>query len=410
MTNRLHYILFVLIPILGFGLFFSCSSDDTPGPLSDDVASNFALFITTDPATSAGLIIPFDSVPSGTIDPGSFTNARQVSQIREAGTGFGNSFYHVFNSAGDGGIQKFSLNADGSTRDEGFIFTGIFRMMFEIVNENEGYYWDGELGEKSLQTFNPETMQRTGAIDLSEEIDLFDNDEVESVRIGGFMVERERKLYTQVFYNDVNGIHVYDSAFFAVIDLDTQEIENFSIYPKFGTYGFDIKNLNMAHIAPNDALYISTFWGFVGDELNGRILRFNSGEINLDENFDINVNEFVGGGAFLVGGPIAVDDKLFVRLKANPTTPDFSNLEEEDIYLHEIDVNTGSITRIPGIPGSSFNSISGPFIINELVYSVVSNNTEQAYYTYNPQNEEVVKAITFTAGTPQHIVQFNVTE
>ncbi len=405
MKTKLNY-LYIITLITGLSLFIGCSDDD-PTPTSDDVTSDFALFITTDPSTSAGLIIPFDSVPNGTINPGSFSNARQVSQIREAGIGFGNTFYHVFNPDGDGGIQKFSLNADGSVRTEGFIFTGIFRMMFEIVSDTEGYYWDGELGEKSLQTFNPETMQRTGAIDLSEGIDTYVNDEVASVRVGGFMVERDRRLYTQFFYNDANGIHAYDSSFFAVINLDNEEIENLSIYPKFGTYGFDIKNLNMAHKAPNEDFYISTFWGFFGNDLNGRILRFNSGETTLDEDFDINVDEFVGGGTFLVGGPVVSGDKLYVRFKANPTNPDFSNTQEEDIYLHEIDVNTREITRIPGIPGSSFNSISGPFIINGLVYVVVSNDDEQAYYTYDPQTEEVEKAITFSAGTPQHIVQFD---
>ena len=72
---------------------------------------------------------------------------------------FGKWFFNRTNAAGETGLQKYSLNTDGSLKNEGFIAGST---QYLVVNETTGYYLDETRGLLKLQKFNPTTMLRTG--------------------------------------------------------------------------------------------------------------------------------------------------------------------------------------------------------------------------------------------------------
>ncbi|WP_128755334.1 hypothetical protein [Aquimarina sediminis] len=384
----------------------SCSSDDNPnGEILNPDKSNVALFVITDPNTSSGLLIPGEEMFSGSIDPSTVSNATQIASTRTTGNAFGNDVYHTSNSAGDQGIQKFSYE-NNSFSDKGFIAVTKNRFIYEIVNSTKGYYTDSDRSQTAIQTFNPTSMERTGEIDIASQISHLITDKVARTRIGAFMIESQGKLYTQVFFYDKDGKHVYDTTYVAVIDTSNDTFLNLASHNDFIWLGFERKNSNYVNKSKNGDIYLSGILGDITDEPHSKCIRIKAGSNDFDASWKLDFNDFIGKGSFSLGGPAIIGDQLYVRLKSSPMAPDYSNLADEDIEAYTIDINTKKFTKIEDIPrsGAIAFSINGPSIIGDLVYFAVSNTDYQGYYSYDPASGKAEEAFSLTGGIPSQLV------
>ncbi len=401
-----------------FGLLFlsavflnmtSCSDDDDSSESSEESTSGYGLWVITDSDDFSGLLMTTEDIPEGEVDPTSGSYSL-LGAARSAGISYGNAIYNPSNTSGDVGIQKFVYENNELT-DDGFISVGESRFTFEVVSDTKGYYTDSERSRTAIQTFNPETMARTGEIDITDSIDKYITDDVSYTRLGSFMVENEGYLYTQVFYYNESGLHAFDSTFVAVFDVETDELVNITIHPDYIWLGFERKNPNFIGKAENGDLYLASLCGNATDQAHSRCLRILAGETQFDSTWKLDYNDIIGEeGSYSLGGPAVLDGKLYIRMKASGMATDYSNYTDEDLYAYVVDIDTQEATKIDDIPASSASSaysVCGPVVMNNKVYFVVSNSEYEGYYAYDPSTGTSEEAFSITGGIPSQFIEIN---
>jgi hypothetical protein len=391
--------LFSIVFLMGIFLLSGCSKDD---PILEPTQSDgYVLSVITDVSNSSGILIPYDSMPDATVDPGNVSGF-SYADVRSAGYAYKNAIFENTNSAGDPGIQKLTLTPDGDLVEDGFIVDGVISA---VKNDDEGYYWDPNLNAKAIQTFNPTSMVRTGEIDLSAQLDPYLTDSVTSISFNWFMELAADKLYTMVTFEDANTVPVHDSSLVVVINTITNEFEAMAIHPEFFMFGYyGQPNIEYTGLGSDGNLYLAA-WGGIDFNIKGTILRIPAGQTEFDQSFEIKLDDYVGGPAMMYGGSCYYNGKLYVRLKETPVKPDFSNFNTiPDIYPYEIDIATGTVTKIEGTPGSNHNSIHGPFLYQEKIYFPASNPDYQGYFVYDPAAGGPAKEIfALTSGVPSQL-------
>ncbi|MEO1054814.1 MAG: hypothetical protein AAFX87_29545 [Bacteroidota bacterium] len=408
----------------------ACSSSQDPTPVQ---SSSFAMFVTTNTQDGSGFLIPFDSLPSGEIDITQYlANGVQLSDSRFAGTAHNGAVFSPTNSVGDPGVQKFELDASGRFIDAGFIPYGPTSVgsgpIYGFANDTKGYYTNHTDNQKGIQIFDVESMTRTGEIDCSEameaiiaSMDTEDADRIVATGIGGFMLERDGKIFTQVFFTDENNWEVVDKTFVAVIDVATDRLDKIIEWgDDFVRIGyFSCMNCNYATIGDDNALYLASFIGNFTDPEgpNFRVLRIKSGETEFDSewNIDGNRGDFANGENFALGS-IAHNGKIYVKMFDAPVDITWALLSEKHYYAYEIDIATKSAKKIDDIPVAYWRSIHGPEVFNNKPYFIVENaelddpndpNQGKAYYySYDPATGNSQLEITILNGQPQKIIQF----
>ncbi|WP_138475022.1 hypothetical protein [Dyadobacter bucti] len=122
--------------VFAASMLAGCSSDNNTEEPTPEEKDKFILMSTTS-RFDAGFITALDGFPAGSVKN---TNAKtlQVSSAFGFRT-FGKWLFNRSNAAGDAGLQKFTVNADGSLKDEGFISGST---QFLVLNETSGYYLD----------------------------------------------------------------------------------------------------------------------------------------------------------------------------------------------------------------------------------------------------------------------------
>ncbi|GAA3620489.1 hypothetical protein [Flavivirga jejuensis] len=388
--------------------FFNCSNnDDTPNE-GNETTTGYAFWLITDTSDSSGLILTSEEMLSGDINP-TDESYNLIGAARTAGISYKGAIYNTSNNTGDSGIQKFTYE-DNSLSDAGFISVGESAFIFEMISETAGYYTDSDRSRTAIQTFNPETMQRTGEIDIADKMAPYMTDDVVLTRLGSFMVASEGFLYTQVFFFNASGVHAFDKTYVAVIDTNTNEFVNMAEYNDYLYLGYDRKNTNFVTKADNGTIYLAAPIG-IANEIGSKCIRINAGETDFDASWEVDFNEIIGEeGSFLLGGPAVSGDKLYVKLKSEGMAPDYSNFTNIDGEFYIIDINNTSVaTKIEEIPSSGGQQYGnhGPTEIDGLIYFLVSSDTYQGYYTYNLTTGEVLEAITFEGGMPCQLVKIN---
>lgn len=397
---------FTLSALLLATFFFkSCSDDDTDpnGSLGDE---QFVLVVTTDQANRSGVLLTFDEMPSGEIDPSA------MASIASGGTGvsgfvYGDAIYEDNNFAGDRGIQKLTFDASGELTDAGFILGA---SPFEMISETKGYYWNSELNPNALQTFNPSTMQRTGEIDLSSALEPYITEEVVSVYIGFFLKEANGLLYATVDFQDENFVPVMDSTFVMTFDINTDTFKEWIIYPDFRSLGYYNAQHGIRYV--NDAedgyLYLGT-WSQENQIPNATVLRIRAGETEFDPNFKVSVNDLVGDRGFMIGGTTYMNGKLYGMAMDERVEDDYSNMDPAftNFFAYEIDVTTQEMEKIEGIPGGWFGSTLAPFRYNDKIYFYVTQSDYQGVHSYNPITGDTEEVFTLASGNLNEVYIVN---
>ncbi len=404
MKNSIFALLCLFVVTLFVVTGCSNNEESTPDSSGDDT-SGYAVWLITNSSDFSGMLLTSDSMFTGENNPTDLSY-KSLGYARDAGSSYDGYIYNVYNTSGDPGVQKYSYN-NNSLTDEGFISVGESRFSYEVVSDEKGYYTDSERSRTGIQTFNPSTMERTGEIDISDQMEPYITDDIALTRLGSFMIESEGLLYTEVFFLDKDGYQYYDSTFVAVFDTDNDEFVNLAIYPDYIWLGYERKNTNFVNKADNGDVYLASLVGNSNERQHSRCLRIKAGESDFDD-WILDYNDIIGEeGSFSLGGPAIVDDKLYVRLKETGMEADYSNMTEANMYAYEVDIETKEARQIEGIPASVSSplySVNGPAVIDGLVYFAVSNDEYQGYYSYNPETGDTNEAFSFTGGIPSQFI------
>ena len=376
------------IAFVGLLFFTSCGGDD-PAPVKN---ARFAMMVTTDFTNGSGILIALDSL-GGVVDA-TATSGISFSETQRLGIAFGDAIYNMFNTAGEVGVQKYTLSGDGLFQDEGFIVGSNSGRAFHIVSETEGYYYNVALNDRAIQKFNPSTMERTGSIDLSSAIDPLDTDEVRAIEYATTYVSGG-KLYTNVQFEDENSRNAYDSVMFAVVDLATEQFEGWAIFEGQKFYTNSILQLRMKTETENGDIYFGA-WGSDGNffDFHGDIIRINAGETDFDPDWHLELE----GEGLLLAGPVAYKNKLYTRQSDETLSPTF----DQDFFLYETDPVTLENRKITAVPASNSRGAfgEGPFIYQDKIWVLVGNDDFMGYYTYDPESRVAERALEVVGGVP----------
>lgn len=401
--------------------FGACTENSSDVGPTTSTPERYAVFITTDEATSSGILVPFDKMPSGDIDVSKLTNVVQLGQTRAAGVAFNGAIYHTGNTAGQFGIQKFTLNAAGTFVAGGYLPTGgqyAAGNAFGFATNTKGYYSNDDLSQTALQIFNPETMARTGQIDFSSQMNAIKSGltGVVSTKIGGFMIVRDGKFFTQLFFLGSDGNHVPDKSYVAVVDVATDKLEKVITFDDYKLLGYGLKNCNYVNIDSNNDLYLGGFVGNFNDKEgpNFRVYRIKSGQTEFDNTWSINsLTDFTTENMGL-GGQI-LNGKMYMKMFSTRIDITFAGMRGKTYDNYELDLATKKLKKITDIPSAYWKSVHGPAIYNNKPYFVVedqeaaeqtANGKKTYYYAYDPTTGKSEKAITVIGGQPQQIIKF----
>ncbi len=377
----------------------SCSDDDNMAPTPTSFNAKFGVIATTDIQSGTGFVVPLEELPSGDFDVTSIRNSIQVSGSRNGGTSYNGNIYLGYNTLGENGIQKYSVDDQGNLVNEGFIVasSGDYNTNFHIVSNSKGYYFDAGRGLLKIQVFNPETMERTGEIDLSSLSRKGDNSDIIQELLGARMiVSKEGKLFVDVQYNATEfgfGDSAIDEINIAVIDISTDTYLKTTTLAGAQEVSYYPTNLNDYQIDTNGDMYFNTMGNMLNGERNGKILRIKAGEDEIDQEWEININDYISGEGikWFLGGSSRIRNSIVTYIKEVPFAPDYSNFVEENLILYAIDINTKVATKIEGAPVNDFNTINAPFVSEGKVWIPYSNSNGSGYYSYDgfSVNEEL---------------------
>ncbi|ACT96538.1 hypothetical protein [Dyadobacter fermentans] len=363
---------------LAFTAFLGCSSDDNDGTTPTPETKDKYVLMTSIERFGAGYFTALDGLPSGTIQA---TNPKSL-QVKQAFgfRTFGKWFFNRTNAAGETGLQKYSLNADGSLKDEGFIAGST---QYLVVNETTGYYLDETRGLLKLQKFNPSTMLRTGEVDLS----VVQKQGVEYQAVGKHTIAaKEGKLYVGITYSTTAlagfGGDVFNAVEFAVVDLATDKYEKTIKYDGIRGIGWGSSGNKMWTIGDDGALYLYSTGLNVGLAKTS-IIRIKKGETDFDKTWTFSTNDLQPVNSIVTA--LVKGGKLYFESPSVPLKTDFSNLQNAPIFdYYTYDLTTKQITKIEGMPQHEFAFANEQAIteIDGKVYLWVKNSTDklESYY------------------------------
>ncbi len=326
------------------GLLLSCNKSDNGEP-KPDPGSEGKYILMTDVVKfqSPGYFTAFSGMPSGTIS--NITSKSLQIQSAFGFRTFGKWIFNRTSTAGDVGLQKYTVADDGSIGNAGFIAGAT---QYVVVNETLGYYLDETRGALKLQKFNPTGMQRTGEIDLSS----LQKAGVEYQVIGKHtLAAKEGKLYAGITYGTKTALGYGDDLFdyveFAVIDIATDKLEKTIKYDGLRSIGWGAGGNKMWTLGDDGALYFyapALGTGFV----NSSAIRIKKGETDFDRTWVLNVGELQAGST--IGTSLVKGGKMYIELPSEPLSPAFTNLANSIFDYYVVDMATKQKTRIEGMP------------------------------------------------------------
>lgn len=376
-----------LIFLSGTLLFAACKkdSDKTEEPVQTE--NQYVLMTTAGPFGSSlqgGYFGTFANLPSGNITNIS-TNSLQIKNAFGFRS-YGKWFFNQYNTAGDAGLQKYTVGQNGKIVESGFLANA--QPSYCIVNETQGFYLDPERGLLKIQSFNPSTMQRTGEIDLSS----LKKDGIEYQVIGKHtLATKEGKLYAGITYGTIArqgyGDDVVNYVEFAVIDIATGKLEKTIKYDGLKSIGWGSSGNKMWTLGDDGALYF--YATDLGNAFqNSSIIRIKKGESDFDKNWILKSNDYTSKSTFATA--LVKNGKLYTQFASVPLAPDFSNLQQIIWEYYVIDLSTKVRTKIAGMPKVFYAWGSNDAIteINGKIYFWVSNPAEkiEGYYELGDNN------------------------
>jgi len=365
-----------LLYSFAFASVLACSDKDNSDPEPGAGTGKYVMMTSVDDF-GAGYLTVYNGLPTGTVQN---TNSKSLQIANAFGfRTFGKWIFNRSNAAGDEGLQKFSANADGGLKDEGFIAGAT---QFLIVNETTGFYLDETRGTLKLQKFNPTTMLRTGEIDLAS----LKKAGVAYQAIGKHtLAAKEGKLYAGISYGTTAaqgyGDDLYDYVEFAVIDMATDKLEKTIKYDGLKGIGWGSSGNKMWSTGDDGALYLYST-GLTSGFKNPSVIRIKKGETDFDRTWKFSTDAIKPGNSIVTG--LVKGGKFYFELASEPLKVDFSTLTSPIFDYYVYDFATAQSTKISGMPlhEYAYGNEQAILEIDGKVYLRVSNTSQKTrgYY------------------------------
>lgn len=250
-------------------------------------------------------------------------------------------------------------------------------------------------GISKLIVFNPSTMRITNEVSLSAVTGRIP----EATRTYYLdMLERDNKLFMGVHYEN-NFVPVNDSAYVAVIDLNTNEVEKVIADGRTGmVFGGQTKNAGMALDAKGDIYVQALGTTNAGGSSPSGVLRIKNGETTFDADYFFDLEDVVGNICFGIyhtsGGRT-----FTANVQDESDFWEFASGQPQFKYV-EIDLeNQLSLGDVPGLPTTYGSRI---MIIHEMedqnLTFTTATNDENAVYLFDVSSNTSSKLFTSTGG------------
>ncbi|RAW01606.1 DUF4374 domain-containing protein [Pseudochryseolinea flava] len=378
----------------------SCSDDNDETTPPDETTGPKYVILNASEKWEDGYFTAFDELPSGIVKA-------PVSKSLQVAASFGfrtfkNAIFVRTNPAGTAGLQKYTVNADGSINVGGFIKDAT---QFVVVDETNGFYLDEKRGTMKLQTFNPSTMERTGEVDLSS----LRNAEISEYQVVGkhTLAVKEGKLYAGITYGTIKnagyGDDVVDYIEFAVIDIAKKELEKTIKYEdtddveneRINTIGWGSSGNKMWTVGDDGALYLYST-GLTNGFLSSKVIRIKKGETDFDKAWVLDAADFGEGKNTSIATGLVKNGKFYLELASEDVT--FGNMETMIFDYYVVDLATGDDTKITGMPKHHYVWANEHAIteIDGNIYFWVRNTSEEGdfdgYYKLNANGTSATEA------------------
>ena len=393
---------FSLSAVLLSGLFGLTGCESNKEEVSAEESSNYVIATSVTTSPFSGYLTSFGAnVPSGT-QTNVKSSSKQASQflgIRQ----FGKHIYRFYNSVGEKGITKYSIDATMQAfKEEGFIavdksISGSGQHV--IVNETTGFYWDPALGLLKIQKFNPTTMQRTGELDFTSRL----QDATQGyISLGqNMLMVKEGKLYANIHYGTSARKGYLDALDgiirLAVIDIASGNLDKIITYDtgtKAAQCGWFLENA-MWDLADDGNLYFCNL-GALGSG-GSSLHRIKKGETEIDGSWSVKMDDIVKNGFF--HNLLVRNGKIYTRIPTEGIKPDFSNIGGEIWEYSAIDVTTKSIQKISGVPIVSFNGNANAIVeVDKAIYFMVVKASQNINGFFKVNNTTATQAFQISEG------------
>lgn len=401
-----------LLLILAFTgiVSISCSSDDNappvvdstprpnptpdPEPEPDPVAINFGF------STVSGAFPNQTTYIQGFTDLDFTTIGNEEATELAANGGGGTVSYNkaLYTSpfGAPASLVKYVFDDEGNTVEEERIVVPGANVFSTLYFESETVAYGSVAGGISkLIVFDPTTMRITGEVPLNSVTSRFP----EATRTYYLdMMERDDKLFMGIHYEN-NFVPVNDSAYVAVIDLNSKTVENILSDARTGmVFGGQAANTGMVK-ADNGDIYVQG----LGTTLNGGaspsgLLKIANGETDFDPDYFMDMEAATGNVCW--GVYLMPDGRAFTaKVEDENDFFEFQTGEPQFTY-YEVDLLNGtSVGAVPGLPTTygSRRMIILPYTDTELLFSTATND-ENAVYSFDLSNNTSSKKFTSTGG------------
>lgn len=404
----------LLISLMFMSMLFawSCTKDNPDDGGDTSGTTKYVLMTLSDRVSGnkAGFISTFDEMPQGTID--------NISATSLQGQGMGgfrtydNTIYKIFSTEDySKSIERLAFDEDGKVSVDKILLPGQSKFgsgNFAIANDQTGFYWDAD-EPMSIQTFNPESLARTGSIDLTDVVNERGEDEEEILfrSIGQkFLAVKNGKLFANITYASSTGGQqgffddFYDDVYIAVIDIATGTYEKTTKIENTGSIAYINEN-RMYDFDSNGDLYI-VCQGRSAIGGKSKIARIKASETDVDTSWELPFTDFRAEDDGKFVGVFAKGGKLIMVLNTEAITggPN-GNINTADIWkFYTVDIASKSFTAIEGIPaGTNPGAAQAAVEIDGKIYLRGSTSgTDNGYYLYNESDNTATKLFNVDVG------------
>ncbi|GAA0196444.1 hypothetical protein GCM10009122_61070 [Fulvivirga kasyanovii] len=293
-------------------------------------------------------------------------------------------------------LVKYTFNSEGLPEEEERVVVpgaNTFSTL-HFVSETVAY---GTVsgGISKLIIFNPATMRIEDEISLSAVTSRVP----EATRTYYLdMLERDNKLFMGVHYEN-NFVPVNDSAYVAVIDLSTNQVEKVIADGRTGmVFGGQSPNSGMVKTSNGDIYVQALGTTNAGGSSPSGVLRINNGETTFDQDYFFNLEEATGN--ICIGIYRTSSGQSFTaRVEDASDFWEYATGQPQFRY-YKIDLegkaSEGAVSGLPVTYGSRsmiMHEESGQSVL----FSIATND-ENAIYRYDLSSDSATKLFTSTGG------------
>lgn len=419
---KFHFITLIFIGILS--VFTSCTldniDDENNFPKTD--YSNYNYVLATEDASTPDITrffsfnlneieadLKYDLILESSI----FTNS-------DPSTSSGHHFFKnfIFSMAKDKrgysstpGLYRLTLNSDNRMFIDSEIFIGKNNLFPSrklcIIDEHNGFFYNENVGQQTIQKFDPTTMKIKESLDLKPFIQDFRPDAQfqdeygnNLVRTGSLVLDfKDNKLYVSITFLEKANFNLISESeqnfYLAVIDVPSMTFEKIIQYPNVKTAGFFVSENNPTTKDNDGNLYFSSWgWNQFYTHTPSKIFRIKSHETEFDLDWEIDIESLFGEGR-VAQSIVSFNNKLYVHISEDPyyfdSSEEIGTLTGLKMNYYEFDLIDPTNYRQLEIPSSNPSSRMNVFtVVDNKLFITIPNSISGKFngiYSVNPSGE-----------------------